>query len=374
VSTDVADVIEIEGLSKSYSSHPVLRGLNLRVAAGEVYGLLGPNGAGKSTLLHLMLGFLKPTSGRICILGSTSLDTVRPRIGYVPEHQRYHTRYTAREYLRFIGEFSGLRGADLNNRVDQELETVGLGADADRMMGTFSKGMLQRVGVAQALLCDPTLLLIDEPTSGLDPGGQREVTDLLASVRDRGHTVFLCTHYLYEIEHLCDRVGVLTGGQIMVEAQVSDLRAPGGSVLIEVDVIDAELRASLESLGRGVSCDARTVRIRQNTPQLQAIVLRRLIDAGAGIIALEPLESQLEQLYVRAVRGSTSGQIVEWGPGQAKSSPLAPLGVAASAPPPPLAPPPARPPGEGDTLLNELLRRGEGQAGGKPGTETTKPE
>ncbi|NTW02105.1 MAG: ABC transporter ATP-binding protein, partial [Oscillochloris sp.] len=196
MSTDSTDVIEIEDLSKSYGSLQVLRGLSLRVAAGEVYGLLGPNGAGKSTLLHLMLGFLKPSSGNLRILGSRSLDGVHAQIGYIPERQRYHTRYTAREYLRFIGEFSGLRGTELSARVDQELRTVGLEDDANRMLSNFSKGMLQRVGVAQALLCDPALLLIDEPTSGLDPSGQREILDLLAAVRDRGHTVFLCTHYL----------------------------------------------------------------------------------------------------------------------------------------------------------------------------------
>ena len=154
------DVIEITDLSKSYGSVQVLRGLSLRVAAGEVYGLLGPNGAGKSTLLHLILGFLKPSSGSLRVLGSSNPDSVRPQIGYVPERQRYHTRYTAREYLRFIGEFSGMSGLDLADKVDIELHIVGLMNDADRKMSTFSKGMLQRVGVAQALLCDPALLLI----------------------------------------------------------------------------------------------------------------------------------------------------------------------------------------------------------------------
>lgn len=365
LSTAAADVIEIEGLSKSYGSLQVLRELNLRVSAGEVYGLLGPNGSGKSTLLHLMLGFLRPNAGSLRVLGSEQPDRVRARIGYIPERQRYHTRYSAREYLRFIGEFSGLRGAELFGRVEQELQTVGLDADADRAMAAFSKGMLQRVGVAQALLCDPVMLLIDEPTSGLDPGGQREVIDLLAAVRDRGHTVFLCTHYLHEIEQLCDRVGVLSGGQIVAEARVRDLRAPGGSVLIEVDAIGAELRGSLEALAPGVSCDARTVRVSRNTPQLQAMVLRRLLDAGAAIIALEPLESPLEQLYLTAVRGGL--------PAPTPAPELGPIESLPLSPPPSAAPPlPAgRRSGEGDTLLNELLRRG-----GDPdaAAESPKPE
>jgi ABC-2 type transport system ATP-binding protein len=228
------------------------------------------------------------------------------------------------------------------------------------------------VGVAQALLCDPRLLLIDEPTSGLDPGGQREVIDLLAAVRDRGHTVFLCTHYLHEIEHLCDRVGVLSGGRIVVEARVRDLRAPGGSVLIEVDDIGVELRGSLEAISRGVSCDTRTVRIRQNTPHIQAAVLRRLLDSGAAIIALEPLESPLEQLYVQAVRGGVAyAQPSSLSIGQVEQP--APLATAVPTVPASVAQLPAgRRPGEGDTLLNELLRRG-GDQGDEQGTGDREP-
>ncbi|NNJ12843.1 ABC transporter ATP-binding protein [Chloroflexales bacterium ZM16-3] len=361
-------MIEIEDLSKSYGNLQVINGLSLRVAAGEVYGLLGPNGVGKSTLLHLILGFLKPTSGRLRVLGSSNLDSTRAQIGYIPERQRYHTRYSAREYLSFIGKFSGMHGHDLITRVEQELQTVGLDMDADRTMGTFSKGMLQRVGVAQALLCDPALLLIDEPTSGLDPVGQREVIDLLGKLRDRGHTVFLCTHYLHEIEQLCDRVGVLTGGKIAVEARVRDLRAPGGSVMIEVDAISTELRGSLQAISRGVSCDARTVRIRQNTPQIQATVLHRLLDAGAAIIALEPMESPLEQLYVRAVRGTSAAQQPpNLLMGTLEPPPILPRGPSVApeyaAPSSPLV----RQPGEGDTLLNELLRRGGSQDSSESG-------
>jgi len=353
------DVIEITDLSKSYGSVQVLRGLSLRVAAGEVYGLLGPNGAGKSTLLHLILGFLKPSSGSLRVLGSSNPDSVRPQIGYVPERQRYHTRYTAREYLRFIGEFSGMSGLDLADKVDIELHIVGLMNDADRKMSTFSKGMLQRVGVAQALLCDPALLLIDEPTSGLDPGGQREITDLLTNLRDRGHTVFLCTHYQRDIESLCDRVGVLAGGKLATEAVVRDLRALGDGVLIQVDAISTELRGSLEAIGRGVICDLRTVRIRQNTPQIQAMVLHRLLDAGAAIIALESLESPLEQLYARAVRADTSAHRYEY---QTNSSDRTISPSPMNSPAPVIPPPPVtRRPNEGDTLLDELLRRGSAQ-------------
>ena len=282
----MTDVIAITDLHKSYGDLAVLQGLELRVGAGEAYALLGPNGAGKSTLIHLLLGFLRPARGTVRLFGDTNLERVRPRVGYIPERQRYHTRYSAREYLRFLGAFSGLAGAELNERVERELDTVGLHDAADRSLGTFSKGMLQRVGVAQALLTDPDLLLIDEPTSGLDPAGQREVIELLASVRDRGHTIFLCTHYLQEVDLLCDRVGVLAGGRILGEAAVAELRGVAGSARIQVSALDVEQRRRIEGLGPGVRADAQSVRLSANSPALQATVLRALLDAGVTIIAL----------------------------------------------------------------------------------------
>lgn len=349
----MTDIIEIEELHKAYGSLPVLQALNLRVVAGEVYGLLGPNGAGKTTLIHLMMGFLRPDQGRLRLLGSANLERVRARIGYIPERQRYHTRYTAREYLRFLGQFSGLSGVTLRERVERELATVGLLPAADRSLGTYSKGMLQRLGVAQALLSDPDLLLIDEPTSGLDLAGQREVIELLASVRDRGHTIFLCTHYLQEVELLCDRVGVLAGGRIAAEARMRDLRDVANSVRIRVGELDPELRAKLENLGSSVRCDVQGVRLSPNTPALQATVLRMLLDADVTIMALEPLESPLERLYLWALHSAppTSAEargvfVPSW-----DSDAL----VAPPAPPPPAN----ERSGESDTLLSELLGRRE---------------
>ncbi|MCS6882055.1 MAG: ABC transporter ATP-binding protein [Oscillochloridaceae bacterium] len=349
----MSNVIEIEELHKAYGSLPVLQALNLRVAAGEVYGLLGPNGAGKTTLIHLMMGFLRPNQGRLRLLGSANLERVRPRIGYIPERQRYHTRYTAREYLRFLGQFSGLSGVTLRERVERELATVGLLAAADRSLGTYSKGMLQRLGVAQALLSDPDLLLIDEPTSGLDLAGQREVIELLASVRDRGHTIFLCTHYLQEVELLCDRVGVLAGGRIAAEARMCDLRDVANSVRIRVSELDPELQAQLESLGGNVRCDAQGVRLSPNTPALQATVLRMLLDADVTIMALEPLESPLERLYLWALHSAP--------PTSAEARGVLPpsLGPDALVAPPAPPPPANERPGESDTLLRELLGRSE---------------
>ena len=175
-------------LHKRYASLQVLRGLTLHVPAGEVYGILGPNGAGKSTLVHLLLGFLRPDSGQVRIFGR-SPAAARDRLGYLPERVRYHSHFTAREYLQALGAFGDLRGRALADRCRTVLIQVGLAAAADRRIGGFSKGMLQRLGIAQAILHEPELLLIDEPTSGLDPAGQHEMIELVADLGRRGHTI-----------------------------------------------------------------------------------------------------------------------------------------------------------------------------------------
>ncbi|NJN68657.1 MAG: ABC transporter ATP-binding protein [Chloroflexaceae bacterium] len=218
------DVLDIENLHKSYGRLRVLRGLNLRLTRGEVYGILGPTGAGKSTLIHILMGFLKPSDGTIQMLGTTNLETSRVRVGYLPEQMRYHLRYTAREYLTFLGHLSDMNGAPLRRRVEEELERTGLSHVANQKLATFSRGMLQRVGIAQALLANPPLLLLDEPTGGLDPVSRHEVLDILSRLRSPDRTILLCTHHIDEIEYLCDRAGVLINGRLVVEVAVHQVR------------------------------------------------------------------------------------------------------------------------------------------------------
>lgn len=347
--------VEVENLTKTYGDLVVLRDMQLRVASGRVYGLLGPNGSGKSTLLHVLLGFLKPAQGKVRILGSTNLERARRRIGYVPERLRYHLHYSGREYLRFLGQFSDVPARLLRERVDRELARVGLSAAADRRLATYSKGMLQRIGVAQALLADPELLLIDEPTSGLDPAGQREVLDLLAEVRAHGHTILLCTHYLDEIEYLCDDVGVLTGGRLAAEAEVANLRTAVTSVIIRVDRVDAVARQQLEAITAGLRIGEQSVTIIANSEEIQAAVLRVLLDNDAMILGLEPLERPLEQFYLQVARGELPVTTVGAPADDGVPPPQTPVPVAAVEPEPP-----QRSRSEGDTLLNELLRRREG--------------
>lgn len=296
--------IETENLSKSFDGLVVLRGLDLCVPTGQVYGILGPNGVGKSTLVHLLLGFLKPTMGRLRVLGEGDLERIRGRVGYLPERLRYHLRYTGREYLRYLGRFDDMREPQLRARVDEQLRTVGLLDAADRLLSTYSKGMLQRLGVAQALLSDPELLVIDEPTSGLDPAGQREMLDLLAEIRGRGHTIFLATHMLDEAEQLCDTIGVLFNGKLARELDVRALRTPGHDVVINVASLTPELALRLQRLGPAVHCHGYEISLLPNTPELQARVLRTLLDADVPILALQPRSNALEELYLSIVRAA----------------------------------------------------------------------
>lgn len=347
----MTDVIEIEALHKAYGDLPVLRDLTLRVKAGEVYGLLGPNGSGKTTLIHLMMGFLRPDRGRLRILGNADPERVRRRVGYIPERQRYHTHCTAREYLRFLGQLSGLSGGRLRERVERELAAVGLRSVADRRLSAYSKGMLQRLGIAQALLHEPDLLLIDEPTADLDPVDQHELLDLLGEVCERVHTVFLSTRFLPEAERLCERVGILAGGRIVVEAGMQDWQGVARRVRIRVGPLEAGVRASLEKIGNGVRCDAQSVLLSPNTPELQATVLRTLLDAGVAVIALEPLESPLERIYRDAISIPSLRSMMVASQESALEPPLA------------MSSPPDEPSSETDALLSELLGRSKTDSG-----------
>jgi len=320
-------VVEIDNLHKSFGPVPVLSGLSLRVRTGEVFGLLGQNGVGKTTLLHLLLGFLRPDKGSLKVLGSTDLERARPRLGYLPERLSYHTRYTAREYLRFLVQFSGLSGSTLRERVEAELHDVGLEGVADRRLETFSKGMLQRVGIAQALLGDPELLLIDEPTSGLDQAGQQEMRELLGDLRRRGHSILVCSHQIEEVERLCDRVGILHQGRVTTELNSEQMHEPGRGVVLRLPPLSDEQLARLLSVSPALSYSDGALYIRPNTPEIQARVLQALVDARITLLALQPQDRPLERIFMQVVRGE-------------------PLTLAQ----------PTRV-GEGDTLLRELLRR-----------------
>ena len=225
-----------------------VRDLSLGVAPGEVYGLLGPNGSGKSTTLKILLGLVTATRGETRVFGEES-RSVRSRkdVGFLPENPYFYKFLTGAETVRFFGKLSGLGGDRLEERVKELLELVGLTDAAQRRVGGYSKGMLQRIGLAQALVQDPGLLVLDEPTAGVDPVGSREVRDLILKLKGRGKTVLLCSHLLSQVQEVCDRVGILARGSLVREGRVEDLLAVGDRREIIVEGATAQ---QLEELGQ----------------------------------------------------------------------------------------------------------------------------
>jgi len=208
--TDLA--VEVEGLTKIFSipfrkqSITAVRDLNLRIETGEVYGLLGPNGSGKSTTLKIILGLVSPTSGRTEIFGQDSSQVAtRQSVGFLPENPYFYKFLTGTETLRFFGKLCGLRGWDLKDRVQELLDLVGLTEARNQRLGTYSKGMLQRIGLAQALINEPALIVLDEPTAGVDPAGSHEIRNLIVDFKKRGVTVLLSSHLLEQVQEICDR-------------------------------------------------------------------------------------------------------------------------------------------------------------------------
>lgn len=220
-------IIKIEKLCVEYKSAArrfAVHDLDLSVFPGEVFGFLGPNGAGKTTTMNVLLGFVHPSSGAAHIFGVNVCDPIaRQRIGYLPELTYYYKFLTAEELLRFYGRIFGLRGAELERRIDQVLKLVELESVRKKLIKSYSKGMQQRAGLAQALINNPDLLILDEPTSGLDPIGRMKVREIIQRLKEEGKTVFFSSHELGEIETVCDRVAILHEGKLRVEGRVSDL-------------------------------------------------------------------------------------------------------------------------------------------------------
>lgn len=198
--------------------------VTLRIEAGEVYGLIGPNGSGKSTTMKALLGLLAPTSGKCEIFGRDSLKVdSRLDVGFLPENPYFYKHLTGAETIRFYGKLCGMRGRELEARIDELLDLVGLVSARDRRLGGYSKGMLQRIGLAQAIVQSPRLVILDEPTAGVDPVGSREIRDLILKLKKRGVTVFLCSHLLEQVQEVCDQVGIIFEGKLVKEGKLQDL-------------------------------------------------------------------------------------------------------------------------------------------------------
>lgn len=226
---DICDLV-VEFQSRRGSVR-ALDGLNLVVKQGQVFGFLGPNGAGKTTTMHVLLGFIPALSGAARVFEEDVRRSIaRQRIGYMPEHPDIYRFLTGRELLAMAGRLLRMRGADLRRRIDELLEMVGMTAAADRLIGAYSRGMMQRINLAQALIHNPDLVILDEPTGGFDPLGRIEIRKIIAALRAQGKTVFFSSHELSEVERVCDKVAIIAGGRLIAEGTVAELVRTGESL------------------------------------------------------------------------------------------------------------------------------------------------
>jgi ABC-2 type transport system ATP-binding protein len=275
--------------------------LSLSVHAGEIFGFLGPNGAGKSTTVKMLLGLVEPTDGTATVLAAPLGDRrVRARIGFLPEHFRFHDCLTGRELLRFHGRLYGLRGSDLDLRIDALLSRVDLLDAADRPLRGYSKGMLQRIGLAQALINDPELVFLDEPTSGLDPLGRLLVRDIMGELRARGTTVFLNSHLLGEVEATCDRVAFVKQGRIVHELSLAHASSCV-EVLLRVTPIDGALLEGLTRFGADLSRPADGVRLRVASESVIPDLTRWLVARGTCVFGIEAKRKSLEEWFLEVM-------------------------------------------------------------------------
>ena len=306
--------IETEALSKDYfvgfwrpRPYRALDALTIQVQEGEVFGFLGPNGAGKSTTLKLLMGLIFPTSGSARILGKPVTDlAMRRRIGFLPENPYFYDYLTAEELLNYFAGLSGIRGPQRQQRVSRALDDVGLGGERKMKLRSFSKGMIQRVGVAQALVSDPSVVFFDEPMSGLDPLGRRDLRQLMLRLRDQGCTVFFSSHILSDAEALCSRVAILAQGRLMAQGRLSDIVAfeLRGWELVVANLTEAA-RASLQGRVAAITplADQRYT-LELPTSEPPALLIHELASAGVSIVSLNPIRNTLEDYFVSLVGGA----------------------------------------------------------------------
>jgi ABC-2 type transport system ATP-binding protein len=290
-------VIRATDLTKHYGSTLALDRLTLSIPVGAAFGLLGPNGAGKSTFIKLLLGLAMPDGGKLLQEGMAQYQ-----IGYLPERPAMPPRSHVAEYLTLMGRLSGLRGRRLRSAVEQRLVQVGLRRSAGTRIGACSKGMLQRLGLAVALIADPPLLVLDEPMEGLDPAWQKTVRDLLVDLNRQGKTVLLSTHRLSDVAQVCSHVAILAQGQLKAAGALEQVLPPRQQVIIGVDHLPDELRAALRTLHPDVRLGGATIALAGEALPCKAQVLNLLLNAGVDIEDVTRQRLTLEEVYLEAVR------------------------------------------------------------------------
>jgi len=306
-------VIEIENLTHDYQigfwrkrSLRALDGLSLRVEAGEVFGFLGPNGAGKTTTFKILMRMLRPTAGEARILGRP-LDDLRMRalIGYLPERPYFYHHLTARELLLYYGALCDLPRDRAARRASELLGQIGLSDSADRPLRKFSKGMLQRVGLAQALINDPEVLFLDEPMSDLDPLGRREARELIAGLRARGKTIFFSSHILTDVEAMCDRVAILNRGRLVESGRLSEiLKTRSNEIEVVVSGVNERTLDDLRMLVIEVEPTPGGARVRLQSDRDIARLLDVIHRVNGRLVSVSPVRESLEELFVREIGGA----------------------------------------------------------------------
>src|SRR5262245_6139642 len=303
-------VIEIENLTQDYQTGfwrkrkvRALDGLSLQVESGEVFGFLGPNGAGKTTTFKVLMRMLRPTAGEARILGRPLDDLqMRARIGYLPERPYFYAYLTAREFLAYCGALCDLPRDVAARRATDLLDKVGLSDSANRHLRKFSKGMLQRVGLAQALINDPEVLFLDEPMSDLDPLGRREVRELIASLRARGKTTFFSSHILTDVEAMCDRVAILNRGRLVESGRISEiLKTRSNEIEAVVSGVDEGILAELRKFALEAQPTPEGARVRLAHDHELSRLLAITHGAGGRLVSVNPVRESLEDLFVREV-------------------------------------------------------------------------
>ena len=296
------DAIETNQLRKVFGDYAAVKGLTLQVKQGEVFGFLGPNGAGKTTSMKMLLGLIAPTSGEASLLGKPIGDQdAMTRLGFLPEHFRFQEWLTADEFMLLHGQLLNMKSEALKARIDELLERVGLTDFRNKQLRTFSKGMLQRIGLAQALLNHPALVFLDEPTSGLDPVGRRLVRDVIHEVRAQGTSVFLNSHLLSEIEVTCDRVAFIRHGEVVRVLELASLSGDQTSVTIRAANISAESLNGLSQWGRDLQLDGEFVHMIIANDSVLPEVTRYLVSQKAEVYAITPNRMSLEDIFIETV-------------------------------------------------------------------------
>jgi ABC-2 type transport system ATP-binding protein len=299
--------INTRGLRKVFGDKVAVRDLTLQVSRGEVFGFLGPNGAGKSTSVKMLLGLVAPSSGTAQILGRPAGDVkTRAKVGFLPEHFRFYDWLTAAELLKLHGRLYGVSHAELRRRIPDLLERVGLTPHRDKRLRDFSKGMLQRIGLAQALLNNPELIFLDEPTSGLDPVGRRLVRDIIKSQRERGATVLLNSHLLSEVEITCDRVAFIKDGEVVETRELKSLLEEQTMVTIRATSVSAEAVAALQQLVLSVRIEGDRLALSVSSTSVLPEIVRCLVEKGAEVYEVTPQRLSLEERFLQIV-GSDGG-------------------------------------------------------------------